>query len=68
MYSSLFFSYLPLFAFISGTILIVILVFFIGRMSKQKLGGITGDVLGATAFLSELAFLLGLAIYLSGVI
>ena len=37
-------------------------------MSKQKLGGITGDVLGATAFLSELAFLLGLVIYFSGVI
>ena len=62
------FSYLPLFAFLLGTILIVIIVFFIGRMSKQKLGGITGDVLGATAFLSELAFLLGLVIYFSGVI
>ena len=33
-------------------------------MSKQKLGGLTGDVLGATAFISELAFLFALTIYL----
>ena len=46
----------------------IIVVFFIGRMSKKKLDGITGDVLGATAFLSELAFLFGLVIYLSGLI
>tara|TARA_B100000524_G_scaffold347750_1_gene250387 strand:- start:533 stop:1318 length:786 start_codon:yes stop_codon:yes gene_type:complete len=62
------FSYLPFLAILSGTILMIIVVFFIGRMSRQKLDGITGDVLGATAFLSELAFLFGLVIYLSGLI
>ena len=40
----------------------------VGKLSNQKLGGITGDVLGATAFISELAFLFGLVIYLSGLI
>ena len=42
----------------------ITVVFFIGRMSRQKLDGITGDVLGATAFTTELMFLLGLIIYL----
>jgi len=49
-------------------IFIIIVVFYIGKLSNQKLGGITGDVLGATAFISELAFLFGLVIYLSGLI
>ena len=55
----------PFFAILLGSFLVVGVVFLMGKMSKQKLGGITGDILGATAFLSELAFLLGLIIYLS---
>ena len=35
-----------------------------GSLSQKKIGGITGDVLGATAFIAELIFLLGLTIYL----
>ena len=42
---------------------VFLVVFVISNMSQQKLGGITGDVLGATAFVSELVFLLGLIIY-----
>jgi len=45
-------------SFISGVI------FFIGKMSQKKIGGITGDVLGAIAFTTELVFLLGIIIYL----
>ena len=60
--------YLPFFALLLGIIFIIIVVFYIGKLSNQKLGGITGDVLGATAFISELAFLFGLVIYLSGLI
>ena len=39
-------------------------IFFIGKMSQKKIGGITGDVLGAIAFTTELVFLLGIIIYL----
>ncbi len=39
-------------------------IFFIGKMSKKKIGGITGDILGAIAFTTELVFLLGIIIYL----
>ena len=60
--------YLPFFALLLGIIFIIMVVFYIGKLSNQKLGGITGDVLGATAFISELAFLFGLVIYLSGLI
>ena len=60
--------YLPFLALLLGIIFIIIVVFYIGKLSTQKLGGITGDVLGATAFISELAFLFGLVIYLSGLI
>ena len=34
----------------------------IGLKSKKALGGITGDILGAIAFLTELVFLLGIVI------
>ncbi len=39
-------------------------IFFIGKMSQKKIGGITGDILGAIAFTTELVFLLGIIIYL----
>ena len=34
-----------------------------GLKSKKALGGITGDILGAIAFLTELVFLLGIIIF-----
>ena len=42
----------------SGSLLISI----IGLKSKKALGGITGDILGAVAFLTELVFLFGIII------
>ena len=57
-----FFSF---FAIIWSLFLVLIVVFIIGNKSKRKLGGITGDVLGATAFITELTFLLGLITYIS---
>ena len=44
------------------------MVYLIGKISKQKLGGITGDILGATAFLTELTFLFSLIIYLGVIV
>ena len=46
-----------------GVFLVTGVVYLIGKISKQKLGGITGDILGATAFLTELTFLFSLIIY-----
>ena len=54
----------PLWAILFGFILNFCVIFIIGKMSQRKLNGITGDVLGATAFTTELVFLLGLIIYL----
>ncbi len=54
----------PIVSILLGVLFIFIVIFLIGNMSKLKLGGLTGDVLGATAFISELAFLFALTIYL----
>ena len=56
--------FFPLVSILLGVLFIFLVIFLIGNMSKQKLGGLTGDVLGATAFISELAFLFALTIYL----
>ena len=53
----------PFFGILLAISQVFLVVFVISNMSQQKLGGITGDVLGATAFVSELVFLLGLIIY-----
>ena len=37
----------------------LIISFLLGLKSKKALGGITGDILGAIAFLTELVFLFG---------
>ena len=42
-----------------GFILSLLVSLWCGFKAKHYLGGITGDILGATAFLTELAFLLG---------
>ena len=54
----------PLVSILLGILFIFVVIFLIGNMSKKKIGGLTGDVLGATAFISELAFLFALTIYL----
>ena len=51
-----------------GVIFIVIAICLIGFRSNHHLGGITGDVLGAIAFSSELLFLLAILVTLNGVI
>ena len=53
----------PFFAVFLGVFFVTGVVYLIGKISKQKLGGITGDILGATAFFTELAFLFSLIIY-----
>ena len=54
----------PFFSILLGIFLASVVVLIMIKLSNRKLGGITGDILGATAFLTELAFMLGLVIYL----
>ena len=49
----------PFFGVLFGTGLMIILSTIMGLKSKKALGGITGDILGAIAFLTELVFLFG---------
>ena len=56
--------YFPFWAILLGVFFISGVIFLIGKMSQKKIGGITGDVLGAIAFTTELVFLLGIIIYL----
>ena len=39
------------------------IILVMGLKSKKALGGITGDILGAIAFLTELVFLFGVIIF-----
>lgn len=54
----------PFSGILLGIFLVSVALFCIGRMAEKKIGGITGDVLGAGAFLTELVFLFGVIIYL----
>ena len=56
--------FFPFWGILLGVFLISGVILFIGKMSQKKIGGITGDVLGAIAFTTELVFLLGIIIYL----
>ena len=56
--------FFPFWGTLLGVFLISGVILFIGKMSQRKIGGITGDVLGAIAFTTELVFLLGIIIYL----
>ena len=52
----------PFYGILLGGILMTCIISIIGLKSKKALGGITGDILGAIAFLSELVFLFGIII------
>jgi len=56
--------FFPFWGVLIGVFFILGVIFFIGKMSEKKIGGITGDVLGAIAITTELVFLLGIIIYL----
>ena len=58
---------LSLFSILIGSIFVAIAICLIGFRSNHHLGGITGDVLGAIAFSSELLFLLGILCVFNGV-
>ncbi len=52
----------PFYGILLGGILMAFIISIIGLKSKKALGGITGDILGAIAFLTELVFLLGITV------
>ncbi len=52
----------PFYGILLGGIMMTFIISIIGLKSKKALGGITGDILGAIAFLTELVFLLGIVI------
>ena len=52
----------PFYGILLGGILMIFIISFLGLKSRIALGGITGDILGAIAFLTELVFLLGVII------
>ncbi len=52
----------PFYGILLGVTLMVLIISTIGLKSKKALGGITGDILGAIAFLTELVFLLGVIV------
>ena len=52
----------PFYGILLCGILMTFIISIIGLKSKKALGGITGDILGAIAFLTELVFLLGIVI------
>ena len=55
----------PFFGILVGTCFVAGLIYFFGLRSNYFLGGITGDILGAIALLTELLFLLGIVIVVS---
>ncbi len=57
----------PTLGIIIGIIFVIVTIYIIGKKSTSLIGGITGDVLGAIALLSEVFFLLGLLIILGEV-
>lgn len=53
----------PFYGILIGGILMTFIISVMGLKSKKALGGITGDILGAIAFLTELVFLFGVIIF-----
>ena len=52
----------PFYSVLLGIVLVMLIVVLMGLKSKKALGGITGDILGAIAFLTELVFLFGIIV------
>ena len=52
----------PFYGILLGGILMAFIISITGLKSKKALGGISGDILGAIAFLTELVFLLGIIV------
>ena len=59
--------FLSFFSILLGLVFVVTAICFLGLRANHYLGGITGDVLGAIAFASELLFLLGILCIFTGV-
>ena len=60
--------FFPILGIMLGVVFVSFLIYFGGRKSEQKLGGITGDILGAIAFLGEIMFLLAVLLFASGAV
>ena len=54
---------IPFYGILFGVILMIFIISIMGFKSTKALGGISGDILGAIAFLTELVFLLGIIIF-----
>jgi adenosylcobinamide-GDP ribazoletransferase len=54
---------MPILKLIIIIILCVLTAIVIGKLSKQQIGGYTGDILGATQVVSEVVILIYLATY-----
>ena len=52
----------PFYGILFGGLLMAFVISIIGLKSRKALGGITGDILGAVAFLTELVFLFGIIV------
>ena len=61
-------NFFPNFRYYARVVFVSFLIYFGGRKSEQKLGGITGDILGAIAFLGEIMFLLAVLLFASGAV
>jgi len=59
--------FLSFFSILLGLVFVATAICFLGLRANHYLGGITGDVLGAIAFASELLFLLGILSIFTGV-
>ena len=55
----------PLNGVFLGILLMLFIVFILGKKSKVALGGLTGDILGAISFLGEIAFLFGIVVVIT---
>lgn len=56
----LYFRWMPISAFFAGLILLIVASVWMARLFVRRIGGYTGDCLGAVQQLSEVAFYLGL--------
>jgi len=60
--------FFPILGSLLGVIIVSFLIYLVGFKSEQKLGGITGDILGAIAFSSEILLLLAVLLLVPGAV